>query len=47
MTINRMKIPRQPMTEQPPEERAKNFLEVPLGYDPETAKLEAGKMPSM
>ena len=29
------------MPEQPPEERAKNFLEVPLGYDPETAKLEA------
>jgi len=38
---NKMKIPRQPMREQPPEERIKNFHEVPYGYDPETAKLEA------
>ncbi len=29
------------MKEQPPEERAKNFLEVPYGYDSETAMLEA------
>ncbi len=36
-----MKIPRQPMPEQPPEERANNFLEVPYGYDPLTAQLEA------
>ena len=27
----RMKIPRQPMPEQKPEERVKNFEEVPIG----------------
>jgi glutamate synthase (NADPH/NADH) small chain len=37
----RMKIPRQPMSEQPPEERVRNFNEVPLGYDEKTAMLEA------
>lgn len=37
----RMKIPRQPMPEQPPQERIKNFDEVPLGYDEKTAVLEA------
>lgn len=37
----RMKIPRQPMGEQPPEERIKNFYEVPLGYTPEQAIEEA------
>ncbi|MFC1606949.1 NADPH-dependent glutamate synthase [Candidatus Latescibacterota bacterium] len=36
-----MKIPRQPMPEQPPEVRKKNFIEVPYGYSPETAMLEA------
>ncbi|HDY88039.1 MAG TPA: hypothetical protein ENH82_08010, partial [bacterium] len=36
-----MSIPRQSMREQAPAERAKNFLEVPFGYDPDTAKLEA------
>ncbi|MFC1528645.1 NADPH-dependent glutamate synthase [Candidatus Latescibacterota bacterium] len=41
MTKNKMSIPRQPMKEQPPKKRAKNFLEVPYGYDPETAVLEA------
>ncbi len=35
------KIPRQPMPEQAPEERIKNFDEVPFGYSPETAVLEA------
>ena len=37
----RMRIPRQPMPEQPPQERIKNFDEVPLGYDEKTAMLEA------
>ncbi len=35
------KIPRQAMPEQEPVERAGNFEEVPLGYPPETAMLEA------
>jgi glutamate synthase (NADPH/NADH) small chain len=35
------KIPRQPMPEQPPEERIHNFKEVPYGYPPETAVVEA------
>lgn len=39
--INRMKLPRQPMPEQAPEERVRNFFEVPYGYDEETAMLEA------
>ena len=38
-----MKIPRQPMPEQPPEERRNNFLEVPYGYDEETAMREAAR----
>jgi glutamate synthase (NADPH/NADH) small chain len=37
----RMKIPRQKMPEQPPQARARNFDEVPLGYSKETAILEA------
>ncbi|MBU1741262.1 MAG: dihydropyrimidine dehydrogenase, partial [Proteobacteria bacterium] len=37
------KVPRQPMPEQAPEVRAKNFDEVPLGYSEETAMLEAGR----
>ncbi len=37
----RMKIPRHPMPEQPPQERVKNFSEVPLGYTEETAIEEA------
>jgi len=41
MASNKMKIPRQPMKEQPPAERIRNFQEVPYGYDPETARLEA------
>jgi glutamate synthase (NADPH/NADH) small chain len=38
---DRLKIPRQPMPEQDPKVRARNFDEVPLGYTPETAKIEA------
>ncbi len=37
----REKIPRQAMPEQDPAERIRNFDEVPLGYTPETAILEA------
>ena len=37
------KIPRQKMPEQDPIERAKNFSEVPYGYSPETAMLEASR----
>lgn len=37
----REKIPRQPMPEQEPQVRAKNFKEVPLGYTPEAAMAEA------
>ena len=37
------KIPRQPMPEQPPAERVRNFKEVPLGYSDETARLEASR----
>jgi glutamate synthase (NADPH/NADH) small chain len=40
MAINE-KISRQPMPEQDPKIRAKNFDEVPLGLSPETAVLEA------
>jgi glutamate synthase (NADPH/NADH) small chain len=35
------KVPRQKMPEQDPAERIRNFDEVPLGYTPETAILEA------
>jgi len=38
---DRMKIPRQPMPEQPGSERMKNFKEVNLGFTEELAKLEA------
>jgi glutamate synthase (NADPH/NADH) small chain len=37
----REKIPRQPMPEQEPKVRAKNFDEVPIGYSPEAAIKEA------
>ena len=37
----REKIPRQPMPEQEPQVRAKNFEEVPFGYSPEAAMKEA------
>jgi glutamate synthase (NADPH/NADH) small chain len=36
-------IPRQPMAEQPAGVRRRNFEEVPLGYSPETAILEASR----
>ncbi|MDR1045255.1 MAG: NADPH-dependent glutamate synthase [Candidatus Adiutrix sp.] len=36
-------IPRQAMPEQPAQERRHNFKEVPLGYSPEMARLEAGR----
>lgn len=39
--ITASKLPRNKMPEQKPEERNKNFLEVPLGYSPETAISEA------
>jgi glutamate synthase (NADPH/NADH) small chain len=39
----RIQIPRQKMLEQDPKVRAKNFDEVPFGYTPELAKLEAGR----
>jgi glutamate synthase (NADPH/NADH) small chain len=37
----RMKVPRQPMPEQPPELRVMNFTEVNLGYSAELARQEA------
>ncbi|HIE51362.1 MAG TPA: FAD-binding protein, partial [Armatimonadetes bacterium] len=37
----KLKIPRQPMPEQPPEVRRRNFNEVPLGYTPKLAQREA------
>jgi len=37
------KIPRQPMPEQPPEARARNFEEVPTGQSAEAAMLEAAR----
>ncbi len=37
------KIPRQPMPEQAPEDRRYNFDEVPFGYTPELAMLEASR----
>ena len=39
--VKREKIPRQPMPEQEPKVRAKNFKEVPFGYSSETAMQEA------
>ncbi len=36
-------IPRQPMPEQKPEVRRRNFEEVPTGYAPETAQAEAAR----
>jgi glutamate synthase (NADPH/NADH) small chain len=39
----RMQIPRQTMPEQKPEIRRRNFDEVPLGYDEETAVTEADR----
>jgi glutamate synthase (NADPH/NADH) small chain len=39
--VKREQIPRQPMPEQEPRVRAKNFNEVPVGYSPESAIKEA------
>jgi len=41
MADKKEKIPRQPMPEQEPKVRAKNFEEVPYGYNSETAMEEA------
>jgi glutamate synthase (NADPH/NADH) small chain len=43
MAKKKEKIPRQPMPEQAPEDRARNFEEVPYGYTEETAMLEASR----
>ena len=40
-TKERLKIKKQEMKSQPPEERKNNFKEVPLGYTSEEAVLEA------
>ena len=42
-TSSKERVPRQPMPEQDPQERAHNFNEVPLGYSEETAVLEASR----
>jgi len=42
-TEKKEKIPRQPMPEQDPKERSKNFKEVPYGYTPELAQKEASR----
>ncbi len=39
----REKVPRQEMSEQKPEDRIRNFNEVPFGYTPEQARLEASR----
>ena len=39
----KQKIPKQKMPEQDPKFRAKNFKEVPFGYSPELAQLEASR----
>jgi len=39
----KQKIPKQKMPEQDPKARAKNFKEVPFGYPPELAQLEASR----
>ncbi|MBW2060811.1 MAG: NADPH-dependent glutamate synthase [Deltaproteobacteria bacterium] len=43
MAEKKEKIPRQHMPEQEPQVRRSNFDEVPLGYSPETAQLEASR----
>ncbi len=40
---DKKKTPRQPMPEQAPEKRRRNFEEVPLGYAADTAMLEASR----
>ncbi len=41
--VKKEKVPRQPMPEQAPDVRARNFEEVPTGQSPETALKEAGR----
>ncbi|MDW8001097.1 MAG: NADPH-dependent glutamate synthase [Deltaproteobacteria bacterium] len=41
MDEKKKRIPRQKMPEQDPKKRIKNFEEVPFGYSPDVAKLEA------
>lgn len=43
MAEKKERIPRQKMPEQDPKVRAKNFNEVPYGYTPELAQLEASR----
>ena len=43
MSDKKEQVPRQPMPEQAAETRRRNFDEVPLGYSPETAVLEASR----
>ncbi len=43
MAEKKEKIPRQPMSEQEPQVRSRNFDEVPLGYSPELAMKEASR----
>ncbi len=43
MAEKKEKVPRQPMPEQEPQERRENFEEVPLGFSPEVAELEASR----
>ncbi|MDY6852846.1 MAG: glutamate synthase, partial [Thermodesulfobacteriota bacterium] len=43
MAEKKEKVPRQPMPEQAADVRKRNFEEVPLGYSPEAAQLEAGR----
>ena len=43
MTEKKQRLPRQKMPEQKPEERRRNFQEVPYGYPGETAVLEASR----
>jgi len=43
MAEKKEKVPRQPMPEREPQERRENFEEVPLGFSPEVAELEASR----
>lgn len=43
MAEKKEKVPRQPMPEQEPRKRRENFEEVPLGFTPEVAELEASR----
>ncbi|HEY8666133.1 MAG TPA: FAD-dependent oxidoreductase, partial [Tepidisphaeraceae bacterium] len=41
--VKKQRTPRQPMPEQSPRRRAQNFQEVPKGYSPEVALVEASR----